>query len=63
MSATVTMTHIRAAKMCRKGTRIFFERHGFDWADFLANGIPAERLASTGDAMALQVVRIARGEG
>jgi hypothetical protein len=57
----VTMRHIRAAKLCRRGTKAFFERHDLDWIDFLKNGIEAEKLAATGDAMALRVVEIARG--
>lgn len=57
----ITMRDIRAAKMCSRGTRAFFQRHGLDWTDFLKNGIPAEKLAATGDAMALQVVEAARG--
>lgn len=57
----ITMRDIRAAKMCSRGTRAFFQRHGLDWTDFLKNGIPAEKLAATGDPMALQVVEVARG--
>lgn len=56
----ITMNDIRAAKMCARGTRAFFQRHGLDWTDFLKNGIPAEKLAATGDPMALQVVEVAR---
>lgn len=58
---TVTMRHIRKAKMCSRGTRVFFQRHGLDYTDFLRNGIDAEKLAATGDAMALKVVEVARG--
>ena len=57
----VTMKDIRRAKMCRRGTQAFFKRHGLDWIGFLKHGIPAEELAATGDAMALQVVEVARG--
>lgn len=57
----VTMRDIRAAKMCSRGARKFFERHGLDWSAFVKQGIPAEKLAATGDAMALQVVEVARG--
>lgn len=55
----VTMRHIRAAGMCSAGTREFFKRHNLDWADFLKNGIPAEKFLQTKDAMAIQVVRVA----
>ncbi|ABI59702.1 hypothetical protein [Nitrosomonas eutropha] len=59
---TVTMLHIRKAGMCSRGTRDFFLHHGLDWGLFLKQGIEAEKLAATGDAMALQVVKIAREE-
>lgn len=57
----VTMKDIRAAKMCSGGPRDFFKRHDLDWNDFLTNGIPASKLLATGDAMAAQVVEVARG--
>lgn len=57
----VTMKDIRAAKMCSRGTRAFFERHGLDFNDFLSNGIPAEKLEATGDHMAHRVCEVARG--
>ena len=57
----VRMEHVRAARMCASGARAFFTRYGLDWADFLKNGIPAERIEATGDAMGLQVVEVARG--
>lgn len=55
----VRMVHVRQAKMCSSGAREFFERHGLDWQDFLNNGIDAEKLRATGDAMAIQVVKVA----
>ena len=55
----VTMSHIRKAKLCSRGTRAFFEKHNLDWNAFLAEGIDAEKLRQTGDAMALQVVKVA----
>lgn len=61
MTVIVTMRDIRACKMCSGGTREFFARHSLDWNKFLTEGIPAEELEATGDAMALQVVEAARG--
>tara|TARA_B100000519_G_scaffold170166_1_gene155725 strand:- start:3589 stop:3759 length:171 start_codon:yes stop_codon:yes gene_type:complete len=55
------MRDIRAAKQCSRGARAFFERHGLDWQDFLENGVPAEKLLATGDAMAERTVEVARG--
>lgn len=58
----VRMEHIRAARMCSRGTREFFERHGLDWSAFLQEGIPGSKLEATGDAMARRVVEVARGQ-
>lgn len=59
---------IRAARLCFQGARPWFRRHGLDWQAFLAEGLPAEVLAATGDALALRVIaeaekRIARTGG
>lgn len=56
----IYMHHIREAKMCAKGTRQFFVDRGWDFQNFLKNGIDAEKLIETGDAMALQVVEVAK---
>ena len=55
----VRMVHVRQAKMCSSGAREFFARHELDWQEFLKNGIDAEKLRATGDAMALKVVKVA----
>lgn len=47
---------IRAARLCFPGARPWFRRHGLDWQAFLAEGLPAEVLAATGDALALRVI-------
>lgn len=57
----LTMRDVRAAKMCSRGTRAWFDRQGLDYSDFLKNGIDAEKFIATGDPMALQVVEIGRG--
>lgn len=59
---TVFVRHIRAAKLCAGGTRDWFSRQGFDWADFIANGIPIEKMEGTGDPLALRVTAQARKE-
>lgn len=58
----VTMRHIRQCKMCSRGARAFFDRHGIDWNAFLKGGVPAESLEATGDAMAKKVAQAARDE-
>lgn len=57
-----TMRHIRQCKMCSRGARAFFDRHGLDWSEFLRAGLPVEALEQTGDAMAMQVAAAARAE-
>lgn len=56
----VRMTHVRQAKMCSRGARDFFKRHGLDWNEFLSEGIDAAKLEATGDAMAIEVAKVAR---
>lgn len=58
----IRMRDIRAAKMCGTGTRKWFLKQGFDWSDFLVNGIDAQKFIDTGDGMALKVVELARGK-
>lgn len=58
----VTIAHVRAAGMCVHGARAFFARHGLDFRAFLRDGIPAQVLLATGDAMAARAVAQARAE-
>lgn len=57
----IRMRDIRAAGMCSRGARAWFIKYGFDWADFLKNGIDSDRVLSTGDIQGLRVVEVARG--
>lgn len=50
------MSDIRKAKMCARGSRAFFLSQGWDWQDFLENGIDLELVEKSNDAMAQQVV-------
>jgi hypothetical protein len=43
--------------LCRRGVRTWCAAQGIDWLDFVANGIDAEVLTATGDAMALRLVQ------
>jgi len=56
----VTMRDVRAARGCSRGARMFAERHGLDWKEFLKDGILASRLVATGDAMAINIVEVAK---
>lgn len=55
----IYMQDIRRAKMCANGARAFFESKGWDFQDFLKNGIDIETVKACNDAMALQVVEVA----
>lgn len=52
----ITIDHVRAAGLCVHGTRGWFARHGLDFKAFLRDGIAADVLLATGDAMAMRVV-------
>ncbi len=52
----VTVQDLRAAKLCFQGSRPWLARHGLSWQEFLANGIEAETLEATGDALAKRVI-------
>ncbi|MNF04097.1 hypothetical protein D3C80_2035410 [compost metagenome] len=41
---------------CARQSRAFFAQQGWDWLDFVRNGISAQRLIETGDALALHLV-------
>ena len=45
---------------CRGGARAWFAAHDLDWSGFVRNGIAAETMAATGDALALALVDWAR---
>lgn len=45
---------------CRDRSRAWFRAHGFDWGHFVRNGIHADQLEATGDALALALVAWAR---
>ncbi len=62
MSLIVTVNHARRAGLCAFGMRTWAARHGLDFAAFLAAGIAAEKLAATGDAMALKAIEQAERE-
>ena len=53
----IYMSDLRKAKMCARGSRAFFLRHGLDWQDFLANGIDISKIENIDDAMVQQVVK------
>lgn len=52
----ITITDIRLAGHCVSGARAWAKAYDIDFRDFIKNGIDAEVLLATGDAMAEQVV-------
>lgn len=56
----VRIEHVKQAHMCTRGARAWFAHHGLSYQDFLFNGMPASVIEATGDAMGMQVARIAR---
>ena len=58
---TVTVAHMRVAKMCSRGARIWFARYGLDFNQFITKGYPVEVIENT-DALGKQVAAIARAE-
>jgi len=56
----VTLTDARELGYCSRGLRAFFARHRLDWGQFLRQGLPAEALLDTGDAMAAALVEHVR---
>ena len=54
----IYMSDLRKAKMCARGSRAFFLSQGWDWQEFLKNGIELEVVKASKDAMALQVVEV-----
>lgn len=54
--------HLNVLGYCARGSREFFTKHGLAWGEFLREGIERDKLVSTGDAMAVKVVKIADAE-
>ncbi len=54
----IYMSDLRKAKMCARGSRAFFLSQGWDWQEFLKNGIELEVVKASKDAMAQQVVEV-----
>ena len=59
----ITIDHVRAVGLCVNGTRTWFARHDLDFRGFLRDGLDADTLLATGDAMAQRVVEHARQRG
>lgn len=49
------LEHARALGYCARGMRRWFEGRSHTWAEFVEQGVPADWLRATGDAMAIRV--------
>lgn len=58
----VRRKHLAENQICSRGARAWFAQHGFDYNDFLKNGMAVEKMEGTGDHFALMVSRSARAE-
>jgi hypothetical protein len=56
----ITIDDIRKTGHCTRGARRWFQHNGLSFDDFLKNGVDAQRLLDTGDALALRVVQATR---
>lgn len=56
MGELITISDIRRTGHCARGIRRWFDGHQLDFQSFLKNGIDADVLLATGDALAEQVV-------
>jgi len=52
----VRFCDVRALNYCNVGVRAFCKKHNIDYADFVKNGIDADLLLSTNDAMAIKAI-------
>jgi hypothetical protein len=48
----IILDDFRAAGICPRA-RLWFDRHGLDWRDFVRNGISPSELRATGDHLDL----------
>lgn len=58
----IRMKHVRAAGLCSRGAKNFCENLGFDWLDFVENGVDVALLEGVDDAMLASVIAIAEKE-
>lgn len=62
MTILVKLEHARGVGYCARGMRLFAQQNDLDWNRFITEGIPAEELEATGDAMAIEAATNARRE-
>lgn len=55
----VTHAHFRALGYCNRGARRWLTERGISWPEFLRDGVDADLLRDSGDAMAITAVELA----
>lgn len=63
MTRRVYLWHFRALEYCNRGMRRWFASRGIAWQDVLNDGVDAELLLASGDAMAIAAVEFAASTG
>lgn len=56
----ITVADMRRAGYCVRGIRSWFAANGLDFSEFMANGIPEEKLEAIGDAHANRMLELVR---
>lgn len=61
MSVTITLADCRVSGLfCVEGGKMFFEKYGLDWSDFVRQGISSDILEPLDDAVANKIIKVAR---
>lgn len=55
----VKIQDLRAAGICPRA-RLFWEEQGWDWRDFVKNGIDPDTLLASGDGRAPRLIELAK---
>ena len=55
----ILVRDLRTARYCLAGARFWFRRHGIAWGQLLEEGVDAELLRATGDALVWPVIAAA----
>lgn len=63
MPRRVTIADIRRAGFCATGARRLIESYGFNFADFMKNGMAEKDFLASGDAFAQRVIARTRADG
>lgn len=60
MSERITALDVQKAGYCLAGAKKWFERHEFDFREFIRDGVEVDKLPQD-DAMVVHVLKVKRG--